>query len=93
MKNKADGLTDNKLLFSGLIALNNPFFPNLISSAVVAINEPRISKLALEPKNIPLGLIKNKFYAPSTPSFPNILLALLPVILVDIFSIPAGFVK
>ena len=78
LKNKADGFTDNKLLFSGLIALNNPFSPNLISSPVVAINEPRMSKLAWEPKNMPLGLIKNKFATPSTPSFPNILLVLLP---------------
>lgn len=51
----------------GWTALKKPPSPNSIASAVVAVNEPWTSKLALSPKTIPLGFIRYKFAVPSTP--------------------------
>ena len=48
----------------GFLALNLPPPTNSILSAVLATNEPPISRPALGPMVMPLGLIKNKFAAP-----------------------------
>ena len=93
LTNNTPGWTESKLLLWGFVALNKPFSPNLMLSAVVAVKEPRISKLAPAPKYIPLGLIKNKFAVPSTPNFPKILETFPPVTRVNIFSIPVGLAK
>jgi hypothetical protein len=66
---------------------------NFIEFAVLAKNEPFISKLAFYPKNIPLGLIKNKLALPLTPKVPKILEILLPVTLVIILLIKTGLLK
>ncbi len=67
------------------IALNKVPSAKLILLAVVAKNEPPISKAAFSPKTIPLGLIKNKFAVPLARSIPLILEIDLPVMRVIIF--------
>jgi hypothetical protein len=60
---------------------------------VLAKNEPEISNVALAPKIMPLGLIKNRFAVPATPNVPKILETLLPVTRVRILAIPEGLAK
>jgi hypothetical protein len=51
----------------------------IILLAVLPINEPEISNLALGPKIIPLGLIKKRLAFPNTPNVPNKREGLFPI--------------
>ncbi|BAZ26476.1 hypothetical protein NIES4073_73840 [Kalymmatonema gypsitolerans NIES-4073] len=77
----------------GFVALNCLPSPKFKLLAVLPTNEPPISNEALGPKIIPLGLSKNRLAFPSTPSFPKIFEAFVPVTRLKIFSIPAGLLK
>ena len=76
----------------GLEALNSKLLKTKLS-ALLTTKDPCKSKLALGPKITPLGLIRNRFALPNTPKVPRRLDTLVPVTLVNIFSIKAGLAK
>ena len=61
--------------------------------AVVPTKEPPISKIALGPKIIPLGLRKNKLADPWVDNIPSIKEGLFPVIRLIILSMATPFLK
>ena len=77
----------------GLTALKRSPLPKFISSAVVTRKEPFTLTTEFSPKIIPLGLIKNKLAAPSTPNVPKISEMFSPVTREKIFAIPSGLAK
>ena len=77
----------------GFVALNSKPLLNKMLWAVVAVNEPEISKLAPLPKIIPLGLSKNKLALPNTPNLPKMFDGFFPVTRVRIFSIAVWIAK
>ena len=82
----------NKGGLSKFVALNSPS-GNKRLSAVLPKNEPPRFNLALFPKIIPAGLIKNKLALPLAPSKPSIDDILPPVTREKIFSISTALLK
>ena len=77
----------------GAVALNSTPSVKVKRSPVLAIKEPAMSKLALGPKIIPLGLSKKRLAIPFVCRRPSIFERLAPVTRAKMFSTPATLSK